>query len=93
MQKDVVLLIIDQSEADRAKVRSILGDKVDRILEASDAASAWEALRGVDHLSIMVANIDAASVFFGFLMHGASIKTCHFGVTSLSSCNMYVLLC
>ena len=61
MQKDVVLLIIDQSEADRAKVRSILGDKVDRILEASDAASAWEALRGVDHLSIMVANIDAAS--------------------------------
>lgn len=61
MQKDVVLLIIDPSEADRATVRSILEEKVDRVLEASDAASAWEAVRGVDHLSMMVAGIDAAS--------------------------------
>ena len=59
MQKDVVLLIIDQSEADRAAVRSILEGRVDRILEASDAAGAWEAVRGEDHLSMMVANLDA----------------------------------
>ena len=54
MQKDVVLLIIDPSEADRAAVRSILEGKVDRILEASDAAGAWEAVRGLDHLSMVV---------------------------------------
>lgn len=61
MQKDVVLLLIDPSEADRAVVRSTLQGKVDRILEASDAAGAWEAVRGVDHLSMMVANLDAAT--------------------------------
>lgn len=58
MQKDVVLLIIDKAEEDRGTIRSILGSKVDRVIEASDAAEAWEALRGVDHLSMMVANID-----------------------------------
>jgi len=61
MQKDVVLLLIDPSETERASVRSSLGDKVDRFLEAADAASAWEVLRGVDHLSMMVAGIDAAT--------------------------------
>ncbi|HQW27902.1 MAG TPA: SUMF1/EgtB/PvdO family nonheme iron enzyme [Verrucomicrobiales bacterium] len=59
MHKDVVILIIDKSAEDRATIRSIVESKVDRVLEAADALEGWEVLRGVDHLSMMVANIDA----------------------------------
>jgi formylglycine-generating enzyme required for sulfatase activity len=60
MQTERVLLIIDPSEEDRRTVRSILETKVDRVIEAADASAAWEATRGVSHLTMMVANIDSA---------------------------------
>lgn len=60
MQTERVLLIIDPSEEDRRTVRSILETKVDRVIEAADAASAWEATRGVAHLMMMVSNLNAA---------------------------------
>lgn len=61
MHIEPVLLIIDPSEEDRRTIRSILESRVDRVLEATDASSAWEAVRGLDHLTLMVANLDAAT--------------------------------
>jgi formylglycine-generating enzyme required for sulfatase activity len=60
MQTEQVLLIIDPSEEDRRTVRSILETKVDRVIEAADALGAWEATRGLTHLTMLVANIDSA---------------------------------
>jgi hypothetical protein len=60
MQTERVLLIIDPSEEDRRTVRSILETKVDRVIEAADAFSAWEATRGAAHLTMMVSNLNAA---------------------------------
>jgi formylglycine-generating enzyme required for sulfatase activity len=61
MQKDVVLLVIDKSAEDRATICSILESRVDRFIEASSAAEAWEATRGLDHLNVLVANLDGDS--------------------------------
>jgi len=59
MQSDSVLLIVDPSPEDRRAIRSILESKVTRVLEASSAAEAWEISRGLGHLTMMVANLDA----------------------------------
>lgn len=59
MHSEIVLLILDKSEDDRRAVRSILEGKVERFLEAGSAAEAWEAVRGLPHLTMMVAGIDA----------------------------------
>ncbi|MCB1205965.1 MAG: SUMF1/EgtB/PvdO family nonheme iron enzyme [Verrucomicrobiae bacterium] len=61
MHTEHVLLIIDPSEEDRRTIRSILDSRVDRVLEAADASAAWEAVRGLDHITMMVANLDAAT--------------------------------
>lgn len=61
MQSEVVLLIVDKSEEDRRSIRSILEGRVDRFLEASTPAEAWEAVRGLDHLTMMAADLDAES--------------------------------
>jgi formylglycine-generating enzyme required for sulfatase activity len=59
MHSEIVLLVLDKSEEDRRAVRSILEGKVDRFLEAAGPAEAWEVARGLDHLTMMVAALDA----------------------------------
>lgn len=58
---EIVLLLLDPSEEDRRVVRSILEGEVDRFLEAASAAEAWELARGLEHLTMMVAGLDADS--------------------------------
>jgi formylglycine-generating enzyme required for sulfatase activity len=58
---EIVLLVLDPSVEDRRVIRSILEGKVDRFLEAADPAEAWEAVRGLEHLTMMVAGLDASS--------------------------------
>jgi len=59
MQKEAVVLLIDESEEDRKVIRSILEGRVGNFLEASTAAEAWELARGLDRLTMMIANVDA----------------------------------
>jgi formylglycine-generating enzyme required for sulfatase activity/serine/threonine protein kinase len=61
MQKEVVLLVIDESAEDRATICSILESRVDRVIEASSASEAWEATRGLGHLAMLVANLEGES--------------------------------
>ncbi len=58
MQIEAVVLIIDESEEDRKVVRSILESRVGNFLEASTAAEAWELARGLDRLTMLIANVD-----------------------------------
>lgn len=58
MQKEAVVLIIDESEEDRKVIRSILESRVENFLEASTAAEAWELARGLIRLTMLIANVD-----------------------------------
>lgn len=59
--KDTTILILDPSPADRQLIRSSLKGKADRFIEVEDAAEAWKAMRGINNLILMVANVDAAT--------------------------------
>jgi len=62
MQNEKVLLIVDPVAEDRAKVRSVLEPKVDRVVEAATAFGAWQALRETGGgPTLMAAHLDAAT--------------------------------
>lgn len=58
-ENETVLLIVEPSAEDRRSIRAIFDGRVDRILEAENPASAWEATRGLTQLTMMVAGFDA----------------------------------
>lgn len=57
MRSEHVVLIIDETEEDLAKVRSILADRPIRFVEASSAAEAFEAAQKLDYVSMLIANL------------------------------------
>lgn len=59
MSKETVVLLIDESEADRNDIRSILGERVSEFVEASSASEAFEKVRELKALTAIVAGIDA----------------------------------
>jgi formylglycine-generating enzyme required for sulfatase activity/CheY-like chemotaxis protein len=59
MSTEAVVLLIDESEEDRSDIRSILGDRDVKFIEASSAAEAFEKTRGLTGLTAIVAGINA----------------------------------
>ena len=57
MQNKPIVLVIDESPEDIAKVRSILEGRSIHFIEAASAAEAWEAARKLDNISMLIAGI------------------------------------
>jgi len=57
MQNETVVLLIDPSEEDRKDIRSILGGRVDRFVEAAGPAEAWEKAKELDRLTMFIAGL------------------------------------
>lgn len=61
MQKEITILLIDPSAEDRAAIHSLLEGKGAKIIEAADAAQAWEVSKDLRHISLLVADLTAAT--------------------------------
>lgn len=59
MQNEPVVLILDESAEDLAKIKSILEGRSIRFVEASSAAEAFEVSRNLDYISMLVAGLTA----------------------------------
>ena len=59
MSTETIVLIIDASPEDRAAVRSVLDERVDRFIEANNAAEAWDLTRDIGRVSSMIAGLSA----------------------------------
>lgn len=61
MSEEITILLIDPVEKDRASILSVLGERVTTVIEAKDAAEAWDLVRDYRRLTMLIAGIDEAT--------------------------------
>lgn len=61
MQSPVYVILIDASEEDRADIRSILADRDIQLVEAPNAAEAWEKVKDIPEIGFFIGGFDGGA--------------------------------
>ncbi len=61
MSQEVTILLIDPVAEDRAAILSILKERATTVIEAASASEAWDKVKDLRRLTMMIAGIDAAT--------------------------------
>ncbi|MDF1657077.1 MAG: SUMF1/EgtB/PvdO family nonheme iron enzyme [Verrucomicrobiales bacterium] len=61
MSQEVTILLIDPAAEDRAAILSILKERATTVIEAASAPEAWDKVKELRRLTMMIAGIDAAT--------------------------------